>query len=649
MSPLSPDMLTRFCRLPRNPAEVWQGGLVRLPFWIEKGPDGKPYRPWGALWASLQTGRANQMTEHEPGEHDFGLMLEALLEFGLKRELAGCRPGRIEVADEECAAYLRRALADAGLTVSVSKELPALKLVLADFGEYMNQGSTPPDALDVPGMTVEAMRAFASAAERFYLAAPWRFLTDEDLIRVEDPVVEPGLGHLTVLGSAGQVFGLGFYETPGEHAALLAAADPIAQIESRGHWSVFYGSIMDLPLGDADLWAEHCLPVAGDQAYPVAVWLGPGEGVRRPDLRILGNLEAVLLALAGTSEDEIDRGRWTRQVETPDGPKAVTLCIPALLEPLDAPPTGNRSGMPDPRIMERTLAEMERFMATSDFHDLDEANAALQSRFVGSMDAMPSTAATPLEKAQDLVYRAFDARGRRKIQLVRKALELSPDCADAYVALAEQATDGEAARDLYAQGVAAGERALGPAMFEQEVGHFWGLTSSRPYMRARFGLARCLEEQGRTGDAIGHYHELLRLNPDDNQGVRDVLLPVLLIAKRDAEAGALLSRYGEDSGALWQYAGALWAFRQEGDSPAARDRLRAALRANRHVAKYLTGKSKEPETLPESYAFGSTEEAMLCAHDLGPAWRATPSADRWLIASTPRPKAKRKPPPRRRR
>jgi tetratricopeptide (TPR) repeat protein len=461
------------------------------------------------------------------------------------------------------------------------------------------------------------------------------------LIRVEDPVVEPGLGHLTVLGSAGQVFGLGFYETPGEHAALLAAADPIAQIESRGHWSVFYGSIMELPLGDADLWAEHCLPVAGDQAYPVAVWLGPGEGVRRPDLRILDNLEAVLLALAGTSEDEIDRGRWTRQAETLSGPKTVTLCIPALLEPLDAPVTGNPSGMPDRRIMERTLAEMERFMATSDFHDLDEANAALQSRFAGSMDAMPSTAATPLEKAQDLVYRAFDARGRRKIQLVRKALELSPDCADAYVALAEQATDGEAARDLYAQGVAAGERALGPAMFEQEVGHFWGLTSSRPYMRARFGLARCLEEQGRTGDAIGHYHELLRLNPDDNQGVRDVLLPVLLIAKRDAEAGALLSRYGEDSGALWQYAGALWAFRQEGDSPAARDRLRAALRANRHVAKYLTGKSKEPETLPESYAFGSAEEAMLCAHDLGPAWRATPGAVRWLNDS--RPKSKRKP------
>lgn len=649
MSPISPELLTRFARLPRNPAEVWQGGLVRLPFWIEQGPDGKPYRPWGAFWASLQTGRAHQMTEHEPGEHDFGLMLEAVLEFGLKRELAGCRPGRIEVADEECAAYLRRALADTGLTVSVSKELPALKLVLADFGEYMNQGSAPPDALDVPGMTVEAMRAFASAAERFYLATPWRFLTDEDLIHVEAPVVMSGLGHLTVLGGAGQVFGLGFFETPGEHAALLAAADPIAQIESRGHWSVFYGSIMDLPLGDADLWAEHGLPLAGDQAYPLAVWLGPGEGVRRPDLRILGNLGAVLLALAGTSEDEIDRGRWTRRAETLDGPKAVTLCIPALLEPLDAPPTGNPSGMPDRRIMERTLAEMERFIANSDFHDLDEANAALQSRFVGSMDAMPSTAATPLEKAQDLVYRAFDARGRRKIQLVRKALELSPDCADAYVVLAEQAADGEAARDLYTQGVAAGARALGPAMFEQEVGHFWGLTSSRPYMRARFGLARCLEEQGRADDAIGHYQELLRLNPDDNQGVRDVLLPVLLTTGRDAEAGALLSRYGDDPGALWQYAGALLAFRQEGDSPAARDRLRAALRANRRVAKYLTGKSKEPETLPKSYAFGSVEEAMLCASDLGPAWRATPGADRWLIASTPKPKAKRKPQARRRR
>jgi hypothetical protein len=45
MSPVSPDMLARFARLPRNPAEVWQRAIVRMPAWVEQGPDGKPFRP----------------------------------------------------------------------------------------------------------------------------------------------------------------------------------------------------------------------------------------------------------------------------------------------------------------------------------------------------------------------------------------------------------------------------------------------------------------------------------------------------------------------------------------------------------------------------------------------------------------------------
>ena len=114
-------------------------------------------------------------------------------------------------------------------------------------------------------------------------------------------------------------------------------------------------------------------------------------------------------------------------------------------------------------------------------------NAAVQEKFTGPMDAIPSTARTPLERAQDLVYRAFDARGRRRVQLARKAIELSADCADAYVLLAEECADLGQARDLYAQGVAAGERALGPAFFAEDAGHFWQDVRTRPYLRARFG------------------------------------------------------------------------------------------------------------------------------------------------------------------
>ncbi len=72
----------------------------------------------------------------------------------------------------------------------------------------------------------------------------------------------------------------------------------------------------------------------------------------------------------------------------------------------------------------------------------------------------------------------------RRVDLARQALTISPDCADAYLLLAEEAASSlEEARELLERGVAAGERALGPEPFEEDVGYFWGILETRPYMR----------------------------------------------------------------------------------------------------------------------------------------------------------------------
>jgi tetratricopeptide (TPR) repeat protein len=363
----------------------------------------------------------------------------------------------------------------------------------------------------------------------------------------------------------------------------------------------------------------------------VAIRFSPNGRVRRPDARVLVYLEGLLRALAETSEDEMDQGRWVRQVVTYDGPAAYRFAMPHLLE---APRAGSRPGLVDRRAMERATLEIDRFMARSAFHDIEQANEALRRHFSGPLDAIPSTASTPLEKAQDVAYQAFAARGRLRVKLAREALALSHDCADAYVILAEQTGDLAQAREIYAQGVAAGERALGPQIFTAEVGRFWGLVTTRPYMRARFGLAQCLETIGQIDEAIGHYRELLRLNPDDNQGVRYSLLTALLARSRDDDAGALLSQFRDDPSALWRFGHALWMFRREGDSPAARESLGQALRANRHVRKYLAGKEPLPETDPPSSAFGSEEEAIIFARALSGVWRATRGAREWLRTAT---------------
>jgi tetratricopeptide (TPR) repeat protein len=171
-------------------------------------------------------------------------------------------------------------------------------------------------------------------------------------------------------------------------------------------------------------------------------------------------------------------------------------------------------------------------------------------------------------KAQDVIYEAWEqANSRSRIALARKALGISPLCVDAYVLLAEEAARSvEEARDHYAKGVEAGELALGPQGFEEYAGHFWGFLETRPYMRARAGLASALLKLGDSDGAIDHFREMLRLNPNDNQGIRYALLGCLLDRGDDGTLKQLLAAYEDDASVFWLYTRALLAFREGGET-----------------------------------------------------------------------------------
>jgi tetratricopeptide (TPR) repeat protein len=243
---------------------------------------------------------------------------------------------------------------------------------------------------------------------------------------------------------------------------------------------------------------------------------------------------------------------------------------------------------------------------------------------------------TPLRKAQDLMYDAWEATDpKRRIALAWKALEISPDCADAYVLLAEEtASSLSEALDLYRQGVEPGERALGRKAFEEDMGHFWGILETRPYMRARAGLAECLWAAGKHDEAIEHYEDMLRLNPNDNQGIRDLLMPRLIEMERDEEAEVLFKEYQDDGMASWIYSRALLDFRKMGDSEISRKSLKAAVKNNRYIPAYLLGRKKMPQSLPEYYSPGAETEAVFYVKENLEAWKSTPGALNWLLDQT---------------
>lgn len=281
-------------------------------------------------------------------------------------------------------------------------------------------------------------------------------------------------------------------------------------------------------------------------------------------------------------------------------------------------------------LMEKEMAAIQKLVDEREFESEDEMNKFIQS-LVSFGEIGRLAPRSPLEGAQELMYQAWETPiTKERVKLAHQALEISPDCADAYVLLAEEtAKNIVEALKLYQLGVEAGERALGAKAFDDYVGHFWGILETRPYMRARVGLAQCLWGLGKHEEAIGHYRDMLRLNPGDNQGIRYLLAACLLEKGEVDDLQELLGKYDEPT-AAWLYTGALVTFLRQGDSLESRRCLREAIECNRHVIPYLLGEKNLPKQLPQYMSFGDKSEAIIYAAEFGLGWFKAKDAVSWL-------------------
>ncbi len=286
--------------------------------------------------------------------------------------------------------------------------------------------------------------------------------------------------------------------------------------------------------------------------------------------------------------------------------------------------------------MEQQMAQLGKLLNEQEFESIDEINDFLGSLMAEHGGALPHRPAeTPLEKAQEIVLQAIQEENPRKaIRLAQKALKTSPDCVDAYLLLSdlEAETLPDAAKWVQ-KAVDAGKRTLDPEIFENGKGHFWLITETRPYMRARLQMAHMLWQLGDPNGAIQHYQELLELNPGDNQGVRYILLNALLQLYRNEEAAALIDTFEDDAFAAWAYNRALLSFRLHGRSDEADAALAAAIKTNEFVPDYLLGDAELPfeDEMPEVHGWGDEAEAILYAVQAVVLWTQTPGAELWMV------------------
>lgn len=283
------------------------------------------------------------------------------------------------------------------------------------------------------------------------------------------------------------------------------------------------------------------------------------------------------------------------------------------------------------RSPEQAMDDLQRLLLQQDFESEAEVNAFMENLMAGGGFIPQFIPETPLEKAQELMYEAMETQNRgKRVKLARKALELSPDCADAYVLLADDtAKTPQEALKLYEQAVEAGKRAIGED-FEEMKGNFWGLIETRPYMRARLALAHVLFMLGEIEKAIEHLEALIELNPDDNQGIRYILLSVLVSRNDHKRTETLLKQYKNDGSASWKYSAALHEFRKNGRSKRAAKLLSDAISYNPHVPLFLLNRKKLPRANSPYYSPGDESEAIeYLSHGLT-AWIQTEGAIDWV-------------------
>ena len=283
--------------------------------------------------------------------------------------------------------------------------------------------------------------------------------------------------------------------------------------------------------------------------------------------------------------------------------------------------------------MERQMQAIGKLLEGGEFESLEEGTDFLQNQL--TQGGMPIAPETPQEQAQELVYQAWETSShKQRERLALQALDIDADCTDAYVLLAESVASGlQEARVLYQKGVEAGVRSLGLEVFERDAGHFWGIIETRPYMCACQGLAQVLWALGDVDGAVKQYQDMLRLNPNDNQGVRYELLECLLSIEDLEGIEVLLAQFDEDISASWLFTRALVSFLRRGNTTESRDAFAEGMDVNPYVVQYLLGKTRLPRRLPEYMGIGDRDEAIIYASSFGRVWKKYPRALELLEAT----------------
>jgi hypothetical protein len=212
-----------------------------------------------------------------------------------------------------------------------------------------------------------------------------------------------------------------------------------------------------------------------------------------------------------------------------------------------------------------------------------------------------------------------------------KALDIDPDQLDAYIILSK-ATQTKAEQIAFlSEGARRGHKRWAEEIKRPAESHFWLDVDTRPFMRNVHWLTLLQWETGERNEAITNGKFLLKINPNDNQGIRYLLLNWYPVTQNWDAHSKLIKKYTNDSGSDYLYARCLNLFHYEQDADVA---LKEAFEANPYVSEYLIDQKRQPpkdnSALSGFVTQGSEAEAHVYAKASRDGWSSVKGALDWL-------------------
>jgi hypothetical protein len=239
----------------------WIGGRYTFPIEVEDGKE--VFRPDCIIWLEMPDLTLVGSTLIDPREP--ATFTESLNEAMLEPiEGPPRRPVRIRVPDESIANELRRAFRGIPIIVAPVPELDAAFAGLSAMAERVAN----PSYLEGGAISPTIVGELFEAANLLFRAAPWRQITEQQIIAVDIPAFDIQDACMSVIGAADETLGLLLFRSISDFLVFtmrLAAEEEGHDVALR---SLTFDRKKDLPPSLTSEIREHRWPVAGAKAYP---------------------------------------------------------------------------------------------------------------------------------------------------------------------------------------------------------------------------------------------------------------------------------------------------------------------------------------------------------------------------------------------